>query len=184
MITPQEVGLVEPACRRCGSAGQPLPQITLAIQYNNRDSHSTKIRLRTLQEVFIPIQLMVQCTHIFVEVYLQPDPIGNTRQSTEEVLLNEGLLDATDTTEQLKHLLPLTFSKSPVYRNIPRNKMDNISVSFTLCLRKSYTFAMAVASINVPLNSAVTMVIPHTLHLLHTSEFLSHWTVSDHHLKL
>jgi len=184
VITPQEVGLVVPACRRCGSTGKPLPQLTLAFQYSNKDSYSTKICLKTLQKVIIPTQLMEQCTHTYMEVCLQPDPIGNTKQSTEEVLLNESLVDqdSSDTNEQLKCLLPLTFSKSPVYRDIPRNKMDGISVSFTLCLRKDSTSAMAVASTNVPLNSAIKMVMPHTLHLLHTSQFLSHWRPSPSHV--
>ena len=175
MITPQEVGLIGPACRRCGSTGQPLPRLTLAVQYNNRDSHSTKICIRIIEDMFIPTQLMLQCTHIFMEVCLQPDPIGNTKQYTEELLLNESLVDQCSTTEHLKLLLPLAFTACPVYRNIPRNKMDDLSISFTLCLRKGYTSVMVVASVDIPLSSAVKMVMPQTLYLAHTAEFLSHW---------
>lgn len=171
-------------CRRCSSTGQPLPQLTLAVQYNTKDSHSTKICIRTIKDVFIPTPLMLQCTHIYMETSLQPDPFGNTRQCTERLLLNECLIDQCDpsgTTENLKHLLPLTFTTHPVYRNIPRNKMDGLSVCFMLCLRRGYASTMTVACIDVPLSSAVKMVMPHTLYLTHTSEFLSHWRQSVSH---
>lgn len=181
VITPQEVGLSGPACRRRGSTGQPLPQLTLAVQYNNKDSHSTKICIRTIRDVFIPTQLMLQCTHVYVTVSLYPDPVGNTRQSTEELPVNKGLVDQfspSGTTEHLKLLLPLAFTMCPLYRNIPRNKMDDVSISFTLCLRKGYASTMAVASIDTPLSSAVKMIMPTTLYLMHTSEFLFHWRQS------
>ena len=185
VITPQEVGLAGPVCRRRGSIGQPLPKLTLAVQYNNRESHSTKVCIRTIQDVFIPTQLMLQYTHVYMEVSLQPDPVGNMRHSTEELPLNESLVDQyspndhDDVTERLKLLMPLAFTTCPVYSNIPRNKMDGLSIFFTLCLRKGYASTMAVATIDIPLSSAVKMVMPHTLHLMHTSEFLSHWRQSS-----
>ena len=111
-----------------------------------------------------------------IEVRLLPDPTGKMKQSTEEVSLNEGLVDINGTTELFKHLLPIPFTTWPVYKNIPRNKMDGLLISFTLCLRKSYyASTMAVASINTTLSSAIRMVVPRTLYLEHTSEFLSHW---------
>ena len=177
VITPQEVGLQGPVGRRRGSIGQPLPQLTVAVQYNNRESHSTKVCIRTIQDVFIPTQLMLQYTHIYMEVSLQPDLVGNMTQSTEELPLNESLVDqysVNDVMEHLKLLLPLAFTTCPVYRNIPRNKMDGLSIFFTLRMRKGYTSTMAIASIDIPLSSAVKMVMPQTLHLMHTSEFLSH----------
>ena len=134
--------------------------------------------MRTLQDVFIPTQLMLQCTHVYMEVCLKPDPVGNTKQYTEELPLNESLVDQSSTsgtTEHLKRLLPLAFTACPVYRNIPRNKMDDLSISFMVCLRKGYASMMAVASINIPLTSAVKMVMPQTLYLTHTTEFLSYW---------
>ena len=66
VITPQEVGLAGPVCRRRGSIGQPLPQLTLVVQYDNRESHSTKVCIRTIQDVFIPTKLMLQYTHIYI----------------------------------------------------------------------------------------------------------------------
>lgn len=177
VITPQEVGLPGPVCRRRGSTGQPLPQLTLAVQYNNKDSHTTKLCIRSIQDVSIPTQLMLQYTHIYMGVSLQPDPGGNMRQSTEELPLSEGLIDqssGSSTSENLKLLLPLVFITCPVYRNIPRNKMDGLSVSFALCLRKGYASTMTVATTDIPLSSAVKMVMPNTLYLTHTSEFLSY----------
>jgi len=178
VITPQEVGLSGPACRRCGSTGQPFPQLTLTVQYNNKDSHTTKICIRTVQDVFIPTHLMLQCTHIYVEACLQPDSIANMKQFTKELPLNEDLVDRCSTrgtTEHLKLLTTLSFTTCAVYRNIPRSKMDGLSVSLMLCLRKGYASVMAVASIDIPLSSAVKMVMPHTLYLMHTAEFLSYW---------
>ena len=177
VITPQEVGLLGPTCRRRGSTGQPLPQLILAVQYNSRDSHSTKICIKTIQDVFIPTQLMLQCTHVYMEVDLKPDLVGNMKQYTEELPLKESL-DQSSTcgaTDQLKLLLPLAFTACPMYRNIPRNKMDDLSVSFMLCLRKGYASIVPVASIDIPLSSAVKMVMPQTLYLTHTAEFLSYW---------
>ena len=53
---------------------------------------------------------MLQYTHIYMEMSLQPDPVGNMRRSTEELPLNESLVDqyrANDVMEHLKLLLPV-----------------------------------------------------------------------------
>ena len=175
MITPEEAGLTGPA-RRCGTAGLPLPQATLAVQYNNKDSHSVKICLRTVQDVFIPTQLIPEYTHLLMEVSIQPDPNGDTLQTTEELPLTEHLQDNGDDHRHLQLVLPLIFNVHPVYRNIVRDKMNGKCVCLKLCLRKSWGYGSSIVTIgstDIPLSSAIKFVTPRTLYLTHTEEFLS-----------
>ena len=177
VITPEEVGLTAPA-RRCGSAGQPLPQVTLAVQYNNKDSHSVKICLQRIQDVFIPIQLTSEYTHLLMEVSIQPDPNRDTLQTTEELPLTKHLQDNDDDHKHLQLVLPLTFNTHPVYSNIVRDKMDGRCVCLKLCLRKSWEYGssiVTIASTDIPMSSAIKLVTPHTFYLTHTEEFLSQW---------
>ena len=173
MITPEEAGLTGPA-RRCGTAGLPLPQAILAVQYNNRDSHSVKICLRTVQDVFIPTQLIPEYTHLLMEVSIQPNSNGDTLQTTEEVPLIEHLQDNSDDQKHLQLVLPLTFNIHPVYKNIVRDKMNGKCVCLKLCLRGYGSSVVTIASTDIPLSSAIKFVTPHTLYLTHTEEFLSH----------
>ena len=172
MITPEEVGLAGPV-RRCASAGQLLPQVTLAVQYNK---DSVKVCPRTVQDVFIPIQLMSEFTHLLIEVSIQPDPGSSSLQPTEELPLAEHLQDSSDNDKQLQPMLPFTFNTYPVYRNIVRDKMDGRCSCLRLCLRKSWMYRSsmtAIASTDIPLSSAIKLVTPQKFYLTHTKDFLS-----------
>jgi len=143
------------------------------VQYNNKDSHSVKIYLRTVQDVFIPAHLISDYTHLLMEVSIQPDPNRDTLQTTEELPLPEHLKDNGD---DHKHLKQLTFNMHPVYRNIVWDKMDGRCVCLRLCVRKSWRYGssiVTIASTDIPISSAIKLVTPQTFYLTHTEEFLS-----------